>query len=142
MSGYTLTKGLCVFHVFSFQAYELSTLTGTQIMLLVASETGHVYTFATSKLQPMITSENGKSLIQACLNAPAAAEGASPLYEGHESARMSSAGYEEPDLMYHVKEETEAMNVAVSKHTSNYPVSFIRADGRIILHNKLIIPWQ
>ena len=29
------------------QAYELSTLTGTQVMLLVASETGHVYTFAT-----------------------------------------------------------------------------------------------
>ena len=26
-------------------------------MLLVASETGHVYTFATQKLQPMITSE-------------------------------------------------------------------------------------
>ena len=39
-----------------FQAYELSTLTGTQVMLLVASETGHVYTFATPKLQPMITS--------------------------------------------------------------------------------------
>lgn len=29
-------------------------------MLLVASETGHVYTFATRKLQPMITSESGK----------------------------------------------------------------------------------
>ena len=39
-------------------------------MLLVASETGHVYTFATKKLQPMITSEEGKSLIQTCLNSP------------------------------------------------------------------------
>lgn len=37
-------------------------------MLLVASETGHVYTFATDKLQPMITSEAGKSLIQSCLS--------------------------------------------------------------------------
>ena len=46
------------------QAYELSTLTGTQVMLLVASETGHVYTFATRKLQPMITSDAGKALIQ------------------------------------------------------------------------------
>nr|CAH7757282.1 unnamed protein product [Callosobruchus chinensis] len=45
------------------EAYELSTLTGTQVMLLVASETGHVYTFATRKLQPMITSEAGKYLI-------------------------------------------------------------------------------
>ena len=50
------------------KAYELSTLTGTQVMLLVASETGHVYTFATEKLQPMITSEAGKSLIQSCLS--------------------------------------------------------------------------
>ena len=33
-------------------------------MLLVASETGHVYTFATRKLQPMITSDAGKALIQ------------------------------------------------------------------------------
>ena len=50
--------------LFSLQAYELSTLTGTQVMLLVASETGHVYTFATRKLQPMITSDAGKALIQ------------------------------------------------------------------------------
>ncbi|VDN54487.1 unnamed protein product [Dracunculus medinensis] len=52
------------------KAYELSTLTGTQVMLLVASETGHVYTFATKKLQPMISSEAGKTLIQNCLNTP------------------------------------------------------------------------
>lgn len=51
------------------KAYELSKLTGTQIMLLVASETGHVYTFATEKLQPMITSDAGLSLIQTCLHA-------------------------------------------------------------------------
>ena len=28
---------------------------------------GHVYTYATAKLQPMITSETGKALIQTCL---------------------------------------------------------------------------
>lgn len=52
------------------KAYELSTLTGTQVLLLVASETGHVYTFATPKLQPLITKAEGKSLIQSCLNSP------------------------------------------------------------------------
>lgn len=52
------------------KAYELSTLTGTQVLLLVASETGNVYTFATPKLQPLITKQEGKSLIQACLNPP------------------------------------------------------------------------
>jgi hypothetical protein len=48
----------------------LTTLTGTQALLLVASETGHVYTFATPKLQPFVTLPEGKSLIQACLNSP------------------------------------------------------------------------
>ncbi|KAF2075959.1 hypothetical protein CYY_002715 [Polysphondylium violaceum] len=52
------------------KAYELSTLTGTQVLLIVASETGHVYTFATPKLQPLITKQEGKSLIQTCLNTP------------------------------------------------------------------------
>ncbi|KAI3635367.1 hypothetical protein MIR68_006933 [Amoeboaphelidium protococcarum] len=50
------------------KAYELSTLTGTEILLLVASETGHVYTYATSKFQPIITREEGKQIIQACLH--------------------------------------------------------------------------
>ncbi|KAH8551700.1 SRF-type transcription factor (DNA-binding and dimerization domain)-domain-containing protein, partial [Umbelopsis sp. PMI_123] len=50
------------------KAYELSTLTGTQILLLVVSETGLVYTFTTSKLQPLVTKAEGKGLIQACLN--------------------------------------------------------------------------
>eukprot|EP01097_Dermamoeba_algensis_P004806 TRINITY_DN3084_c0_g1_i1.p1 TRINITY_DN3084_c0_g1~~TRINITY_DN3084_c0_g1_i1.p1 ORF type:complete len:145 (-),score=20.61 TRINITY_DN3084_c0_g1_i1:180-614(-) len=52
------------------KAYELTTLTGTQALLLVASETGHVYTFATPKLQPFVTLPEGKNLIQSCLNAP------------------------------------------------------------------------
>ncbi len=64
---------------------------------MVASETGHVYTFATPKLQPMITSEAGKALIQTCLHQPDPA----PLSmdsEALEKVRMSSSGYEEPDL--------------------------------------------
>ncbi|KAI8985310.1 hypothetical protein BDB01DRAFT_721580 [Pilobolus umbonatus] len=52
------------------KAYELSTLTGTQVLLLVVSETGLVYTFTTVKLQPIVTKPEGKNLIQACLNAP------------------------------------------------------------------------
>jgi pheromone receptor transcription factor len=70
------------------QAYELSVLTGTQVLLLVVSETGLVYTFTTPKLQPLVTKPEGKNLIQvghtfppvwplhswpllqACLNAP------------------------------------------------------------------------
>ncbi|XP_017296815.1 serum response factor isoform X2 [Kryptolebias marmoratus] len=82
------------------KAYELSTLTGTQVLLLVASETGHVYTFATRKLQPMITSETGKALIQTCLNSP----DSPPRSDPSSDQRMSATGFEETDLTYQVTE--------------------------------------
>ncbi|XP_039865942.1 serum response factor-like isoform X2 [Simochromis diagramma] len=82
------------------KAYELSTLTGTQVLLLVASETGHVYTFATRKLQPMITSETGKALIQTCLNSP----DSPPRSDPSSDQRMSATGFEETDLSYQVSE--------------------------------------
>ncbi|XP_033629884.1 serum response factor-like [Asterias rubens] len=84
------------------KAYELSTLTGTQVMLLVASETGHVYTFATRKLQPMITSESGKALIQTCLNSP---DPATAAHHHNPDQRMSATGFEETELTYQVTEE-------------------------------------
>ncbi|MPC65866.1 Serum response factor [Portunus trituberculatus] len=69
-------------------------------MLLVASETGHVYTFATRKLQPMITSEAGKALIQTCLNSPDP-----PQAPHHHDQRMSATGFEETELTYAVNED-------------------------------------
>lgn len=42
----------------------MSVLTGTQVLLLVVSETGLVYTFTTPKLQPLVTKAEGKNLIQ------------------------------------------------------------------------------
>ncbi|KAL0178775.1 hypothetical protein M9458_027669, partial [Cirrhinus mrigala] len=54
-------------------------------------ETGHVYTFATRKLQPMITSETGKALIQTCLNSPDSPPRSDP-----------ATGFEETDLTYQV----------------------------------------
>lgn len=68
-------------------------------MLLVASETGHVYTFATRKLQPMITSEAGKALIQTCLNSPDAPHNAL-------DQRMSATGFEETDLNYSIHDDS------------------------------------
>ncbi|KRH95345.1 Regulator of arginine metabolism, MADS box-containing transcription factor [Pseudoloma neurophilia] len=54
------------------KAYELNMLTKSQILLLVASESGHVYTFATPKLKPIISKH--ENLIQQCLNAPSSPE--------------------------------------------------------------------
>lgn len=100
--------------LFFFQAYELSTLTGTQVMLLVASETGHVYTFATRKLQPMITSEAGKALIQTCLNSPDP-----PAGSASGDQRMSATGFEETELTYNISDEESKVRHMVygSPHT-------------------------
>uniref|UniRef100_A0A1Y1LB27 Serum response factor homolog n=1 Tax=Photinus pyralis TaxID=7054 RepID=A0A1Y1LB27_PHOPY len=99
------------------KAYELSTLTGTQVMLLVASETGHVYTFATRKLQPMITSEAGKALIQTCLNSPDPPAGSSAGDQ-----RMSATGFEETELTYNISDEDSKVRQMVygSPHTHTH----------------------
>eukprot|EP00698_Gefionella_okellyi_P019966 TRINITY_DN6208_c0_g1_i2.p1 TRINITY_DN6208_c0_g1~~TRINITY_DN6208_c0_g1_i2.p1 ORF type:complete len:303 (-),score=69.92 TRINITY_DN6208_c0_g1_i2:203-1033(-) len=68
------------------KAFELSTLTGTQVLLVVASETGHVYTFATRKLKPLITQSEGKNLIQTCLNAPEQQPQDSPHAEDYDDS--------------------------------------------------------
>ncbi|KAJ3270230.1 hypothetical protein HDV01_000447 [Terramyces sp. JEL0728] len=49
------------------KSHELHTLTGSEVLLLMVSETGHIYTYATDKLQPMISLPNSQAFIQSCL---------------------------------------------------------------------------
>lgn len=94
-------------------------------MLLVASETGHVYTFATRKLQPMITSESGKALIQTCLNSPDQTPGG----PGHQQAveqRMNPTGFEETELTYAVSEDEGKVCVKLSSDISLRSCTCIR----------------
>lgn len=86
-------------------------------MLLVASETGHVYTFATRKLQPMITSEAGKALIQTCLNSPDP-----PVGSAGGDQRMSATGFEETELTYNISDEDSKVRQMVygSPHTHSH----------------------
>ncbi|KAK3196313.1 transcription factor of the MADS box [Lecanicillium sp. MT-2017a] len=78
------------------KAYELSVLTGTQVLLLVVSETGLVYTFTTPKLQPLVTKAEGKNLIQACLNAPEPASGNENGVEGDQVDSPEESGQHIP----------------------------------------------
>lgn len=50
------------------KAYELSVLTGANVLLLVLSNNGLVYTFTTPKLEPVVREEEGKQLLWRCLN--------------------------------------------------------------------------
>ncbi|ROT65229.1 putative serum response factor-like isoform X3 [Penaeus vannamei] len=91
-------------------------------MLLVASETGHVYTFATRKLQPMITSEAGKALIQTCLNSPDP-----PQVSSHQhDQRMSATGYEETELTYAVNEDEHKPGLAPATTRPTPPTATTR----------------
>ncbi|KAJ1560656.1 hypothetical protein HK096_007725 [Nowakowskiella sp. JEL0078] len=111
------------------KAYELSTLTGTQVLLLVASETGHVYTFATPKLQPLITKSEGKNLIQSCLNVSGPAEEEDELLETSEFANDQSTsrvavdqGYTR-DLQNNVRaiHDDESDNITKKNETEEHP---------------------
>ncbi len=115
------------------QAYELSTLTGTQVLLLVASETGHVYTFATRKLQPMITSETGKALIQTCLNSP----DSPPRSDPSSDQRMSATGFEETDLTYQVSEADGCSEVTKVKLQSE--TNAVRCVVWIVPHSSTVV---
>nr|CAB3266562.1 SRF serum response factor/blistered [Phallusia mammillata] len=101
------------------KAHELATLTGTQVMLLVASETGHVYTFATRKLQPILSSEAGKQLIQTCLNSPDPGDSSAAVNSAQDEQRMSAQGFEEPELSYIPEETKDAVLAQKTYHIMN-----------------------
>jgi len=82
------------------KAYELSALTGTQVLLLVASETGHVYTYATEKLQPLIQKPEGKNLIQTCLSAPDQVQALEGAADRPAKQRKVAGGGAIPAAMY------------------------------------------
>lgn len=131
------------------KAYELSTLTGTQVMLLVASETGHVYTFATRKLQPMITSESGKALIQTCLNSP----DPSPAQLTHSdngilpesspsqvlaSVSRTVVGNEDPEIAYTTRDEDLKSTQATSSPIGT--INYVNQSGQSFPMTAYITP--
>ena len=49
------------------KAFELATLTQSEVLVVVASQNNHVYTFATKKFNPLVESAQGKEMIQSLL---------------------------------------------------------------------------
>lgn len=96
------------------KAYELSTLTGTQILVLVTSETGHVYTFATRKFQPFINEKKGKNLIQECLAATDVEGGEVPNFEENEDERENE---EKKEVQQVISGE---MNIPAHHYSNDY----------------------
>jgi SRF-type transcription factor (DNA-binding and dimerisation domain) len=52
------------------KAHVIHTLTGCEILLVVASESGNAYTYSSKKLRPLIGTDTGQSLLKRLLNMP------------------------------------------------------------------------
>ncbi|WFD01318.1 transcription factor of the MADS box [Malassezia yamatoensis] len=87
------------------KAYELATLTGTQVLLLVVSQTGLVYTFTTPKLEAIVKQPEGRNLIQECLNAPGGSQDA--MRHGAGASDQAWNSVEENDALEEGDEEEE-----------------------------------
>ncbi|GAA5933861.1 hypothetical protein JCM3775_000307 [Rhodotorula graminis] len=72
------------------KAYELSTLTGTDCLVLVVSESGLVYTFSTPALSGVTDHPRGKEVIQASLRGELALTDEWPAPAGVDSPSSSS----------------------------------------------------
>ncbi|KAK0536087.1 transcription factor of the MADS box [Tilletia horrida] len=49
------------------KAYELAELTGSHVLVVAVNDQGKCYSFATPSLQPMVTHQEGQSLLKRCL---------------------------------------------------------------------------
>lgn len=100
------------------------------MLLLVASETGHVYTFATPKLQPLITKPEGKNLIQACLNAP---DICPPDFGtgmcGYEEETSGGGGGGKEVASYDERASAAQVNAANSNVSANYAAAMAGLAG-------------
>ena len=52
------------------KAHYIHLFTGCEILVIIASETGNAYTYASPRLKPIITEEKGQSMIRTLLNNP------------------------------------------------------------------------
>ncbi|THH06663.1 hypothetical protein EW145_g3934 [Phellinidium pouzarii] len=132
-------------------SYELSTLTGSQVLVLAVSENGLVYTFATTRLQGLVTRPEvrGNTLGNA-VQQPIASERQQPISNVED---LSFGGLKEAGLMDTKEDSTEPaaqsdLNMKFAKKSSMAGKKYIRSerfwlsDGNIILSVRLEPPTK
>ncbi|KAJ3124898.1 hypothetical protein HK098_000725, partial [Nowakowskiella sp. JEL0407] len=65
-------------------AFELSELTGCEVLTLIVSESNKIYSYATKRLDPFISDDRSRELIHRCLSnsGPSPVEESSPSSQG------------------------------------------------------------
>ena len=93
------------------KAFELSTLTKTQCLLVVVSETGLVYTFATKDFKPLVEQPIGRRFISRALNQ------SDPIYDSLDA----DAPYDDEEEDDEDELEDTAMKIAPSYRSFPLP---------------------
>lgn len=73
------------------QGFELSVLTGSEVLVLAASGDS-VFSFATKKLQALLKSPLGRALIHSCLSAQDLARESDAVLNGYSETELLSDG--------------------------------------------------
>jgi len=74
------------------KAFELSAMSESQILALVVSETGNVFSYATDDLLPLLNEEEFRTAIKACLESPASATASATVTQNKTSSLKSVSG--------------------------------------------------
>ena len=118
--------------IFLFQANELAILTGAEVMLLIASETGHVYSYATDRLKPIIQGSEGEQLVLSCLKQPQENSRGGP---GSKSIKLEVVPSEKPMTI------TLDSATMVKSGYSNVPASLSLSKAVSTLKLQLVVLW-
>lgn len=102
-------------------------LTGTQVLLLIVSQTGLVFTFSTPKLRPVVMETDGRELIQRCLSAP------DEDVEGDEGEETAMGGEDDEggdddddEERSDVEDDEEESRSMISRSPSKGPITVMR----------------
>ncbi|CAH8458302.1 unnamed protein product [Dicrocoelium dendriticum] len=106
------------------KAVELAELTGAEVLLLIASETNHVYTYATRRLRGIIDLDCGKELIKMCLSAD------DNLPSGSEALKAKTK-LSVPDMSKIYNGCSEACHEAVLQSSAHYSFPPTKVDNEI-----------
>ncbi|GAA5966178.1 hypothetical protein JCM3765_006075 [Sporobolomyces pararoseus] len=103
------------------KAFELSTLTGTDCLVVVVSESGLVYTFATPSLKGVTESQRGKQVISLALKGELTADDGE--VDGDQRDRDSTTPVEKPQGKKRGKERERSGSAIASATTQLIPTT-------------------
>ncbi len=131
------------------QAYELSVLTGSEVLVIVGSQTGRVNTFATPKMQPILTEDVSKKMIEACLSSVdgvTAADNLNRVVDDEVQSRSSIKGLKQDQTLPSIPPDNDGVDNGYASAPPSRPSSAVGFGFPFPQHaanpdTSLMLPW-